>query len=212
MYIKVNEENEITELIKVGELPSENGYDIGEDVPEDILKCIFDYKYIDGEFVKRESADDERLEKLKRVKIESLSEVCRSVIIKGVDISDEHYSLEEHDQLNINDLKESALKGENVIYHADGGLFKTYTSEAFLALVKHLSDFKVFHNAYFNHLKAMIKGMTDLEEILNVSYGSPLTPDLQKSFDDLTKDMQFEIISIEDTTNYDSILYISSDY
>ena len=206
MYIQVNDSNEVIHLITVGEMPEKNGYEISDDTPEDILKHIFDYKYVDGKFVKKEDADSNRLMKLISAKIGSLSSICRSVITGGIDFNNEQYSLEEHDQLNLNDLKETALQGNSVLYHADGNLFRVYSSEEILSLIKLSSDFKVFHNTYFNYLKSVVNNMTTIEEVLSVNYGFPLTPDLQESFNVLTKDMNFEIPEIEDTTDYSSLL------
>ena len=51
MYIQTDKDNNIIQLITVGCCPAENGYEIPDDTSEDILKNIFSYKYINGEFV-----------------------------------------------------------------------------------------------------------------------------------------------------------------
>jgi hypothetical protein len=205
MYIQVNENMEIVRLIKVGVFPEENGYEIPDDTPADIIDHIFDYKYISGEFIKKANADSNRLKRIVDTKINVLSDICHEVIIKGIDFNGEHYSLEEHDQLNLNDLKEMAIQGQSVLYHSDGNLFRRYPPEEFLSLLKKIGEFKTFHMIYFNHLKSAVINMTDINEVLNVNYGSPLSPELQENFDILTQGMDFVIPNINDVTDYSLI-------
>ena len=129
MYIQTDKDNNIIQLITVGSCPAENGYEIPDDTSEDILKNIFSYKYIDGEFVFKDDTTNIKLQNVINAKLQFLSKTCNEQIEKGIDYNGSHYSLNSNDdQINLIqlgfDAKVSIITGqpleEPLMYHADG--------------------------------------------------------------------------------------------
>ena len=56
MYIRTDNEDNIVELIFIGSMPEKNGFKIDK-IDENIINDILNYKYINGEFIKREPRD-----------------------------------------------------------------------------------------------------------------------------------------------------------
>ena len=134
--------------------------------------------WFDGELVDIVGNVYTDLSPLKEHKIVNLSATCRDTIIAGVTVNDKHYSLKEDDQINIGNLAMAASTGQPVLYHADNELCEIYTAQEFLALTQAVTEYKIYHTTYFNHLKAWVQRSTTVDEINGITYGSPLPPDL----------------------------------
>ena len=207
MYIRTDDDHNILEVIVVGGIPKKNGYEV-DTIDESILSDIFSYKYIDGEFVKKET--DIRLEKIddiKQIKISMMSSICQTVIENGIDVNGEHYSLSAYDQLNIMKLESQARMNPNQFlpYHADGELCKLYSAEAIIALAEYATAWKLYWSTYFNHLKMEITNMTDVDQIISVTFGQALTDESNTSISQLLGDTVFTIEPISDEFDYDSL-------
>ena len=175
MYIQTNDNNDIIQLVKIGDKPQPDGYEIDADTDIKILQHIFDYKYIDGDFVLKENAGQERLKNLQNIKIQTMRDVCRQQIINGFDHTDgHHYSFEETDQLNLQNLSIMAAQGLTTSYKYDGGTYQFYTPEEMLKLTEHAANYIMFHRTYYNQLKDQVCQMTSTDDVLKVNYGMEL--------------------------------------
>lgn len=207
MTIILDEEKNIIQLIMVGKSLDENAIEVG-DIELSIVRNIFDYKYIDGEFILKDTAYSERLEKLKQAKIKTMSQICNEEIIKGVTYGGERYSLTLDDQTNISNLTILAVQGNSVPYHADGrgANCKIFTAEEFIQFSSYCQQFKIYHLTYFNQLKGYINSLTNTEDILSVNYGDKLTGDYATALATLTNNFQYNMPVIQDKNDYTDIL------
>lgn len=206
MFIQTNESSEIIQLITVGDKPLENGYEI-ENIEEEVLENIFDYKYIDGNFVLKDNIVQEKLEKVKKTKIKKMSSICNKTIVSGITLNSEDYSLETNDQLTILALKQIAESGNIVKYHANGKECRIYEPEEFLILANTALSYIDFHRTYFNKLKSDINDMVDINKVINVQYGQSLSEQRQSEFKALMGDIIFEFKNIIDNTNYQHMIH-----
>lgn len=206
----MDNDHNIVEVILIGGMP-ENGFEINElDVPEDILRDIFKYKYIDGEFIKNELEPrdmlQENIETIRTMKIEWLSSVCHNLIEKGIDVDGHHYSLSGNDQLELLRLESIAKLSPltPIYYHADGEKYRVYSAKEFLNIVTKALTWITYHRIYFNLLKSEILEMTNAYDIIKINYGAPLNNSnstLLKSI--LTESVIPEIVY--DESNYESM-------
>lgn len=207
MYIRTDDDHNILEVIVVGMKPETNGYEV-DTIDEEILSDVLSYKYIDGNFVKKET--DMRLEKIddiKQIKISMMSSICQNVIEGGFDLNDEHYSLSAYDQINIMKLESQARLNPDqpLPYHADGELCKLYTAEDIITLAEYATGWKLYWSTYFNHLKNEILNMTDVDQIISVKFGQTLSDDSNTSISQILGDTVFTITPIVDDFDYDSL-------
>lgn len=207
MYIRTDDDHNILEVIIVGGKPEKNGYEV-DTIDESILPDILSYKYIDGQFIKRET--DIRLDKIdeiREIKINMMSSICQSVIENGIDVNGEHYSLTAHDQLNIMNLESQARINPNkpLPYHADGEMCRLYSAEEIIILAESAASWISYWSTYFNHLKAEIIKMTDIDEIISVKFGQSLSDVNDASIKHILGDTSFTIEPISDGFDYDGL-------
>lgn len=177
MYIRTDDNGNVVELIKIGGIPEENGYEL-DTINDDILKDILSYKYIDGEFIKNEDRDilQENIEYIKELKINFLSSACHNMIENGIDVNGSHYSLTSNDQIEMIKL-ESMIKmnpDTPVFYHADGEKCRMFSAEEFLVISTTALGWITYHRTYFNLMKSEIIDMTNAHDIIHINYGAPL--------------------------------------
>lgn len=208
MFIKTDENNNIIQLISVGSKPTENGYEIPNDTPTEIIQNIFDYKYEDGKLVRKDDVDEGRLIKLKEAKIANMSIVCNEVIERGIDYNGDHYSLEQTDQINLMKLESVAMADPTAVifYHADNQLCRQYTSEEIVTIAQLSVSYITYHTTYFNFMKAQIMSMTTTDEVLSVNYGMKLADQFQEQLDAYASQLPFTMEVIPDTSDYSGIL------
>lgn len=119
-------------------------------------------------------------------KIAELSSACNKAIEDGVTIQidgvDEHFSygIASGDQSNIDSLFQlSAATKLDQAYHCDGGSCKLYTAEQIATLYIAEKMNCSGQQTYFNQLKHMLedtyKEESDVETVLGIVYGTPLT-------------------------------------
>ena len=209
MLIVVDENKNITQLITVGGIPSDTTFEIPDDIDENILKNIFSYRYVNGEFVLKEDVDSEKLKKIKEQKISAMSQECNNQITLGVDWNGDHYSLTLDDQTNIGNLTLLASAGKSVPYHADGdgANCRFFTAEEFVQFSTYCQQFKVYHLTYYNQLKGYINSLTNIDDILSINYGTPLPGEYAEALSTMTGGFEYVIPIVEDKGNYNSILY-----
>lgn len=207
MYIQTQADGTITQVITVGVKPTENGYEIERSsIPDEILQHIFQYKYIDGEFVKNETVLESKIDQIRSMKIANMSAICNQLITHGVDFNNEHYSLTSDDQINLMKLESIATLSPStqIFYHPDGGLCRAYSTEEILQLANLATMWIVYHTTYFNFTKAQLSQETDAEKIINFQYGDTLN-------DAFNTQIQ-QIASGIDTSNMPTILDDPEEY
>lgn len=114
----------------------------------------------------------------KTLKIREMKNTCENLIYAGIDVtlSDEeshHFSLTDHDQLDIFKLEMIARSGEQEFlpYHEDGELCKFYPAQDIIAIADCATNFIMYHTTYFNSLKAYINSLRSLNTVARVVYG-----------------------------------------
>lgn len=210
MFIRTNDDHKIVEVIIVGVKPKKNGYEI-DSIPEDVLKDILNYKYIDGQFVKSSEEENTRnkyIEQIRAMKLQAMSDTCGALINAGIDYGDEHYSLNTTDQINLMKLESVARFSPNtpILYHADGKECRVYSNDEILNIANRGIGLITYHTTYHNQLKAMIKKMTNVDDIINVKYGMKLDDVHDAQFKALTSGIEFPMDEIEDTFDYESLI------
>lgn len=136
---------------------------------------------IEPELVQEEPEEDENsnitISYVKESKIKEMKSKCSNMITTGFDIvlSDGktyHFSLTLQDQLNLITSSQMVSDGaEEIPYHADGELCKYYASIDMKKIIAKANDFKTYHVAYFNSLKAYINSLRSIDKVAAISYG-----------------------------------------
>ena len=140
-------------------------------VTSDAAKCIYTV-HIDAE-------DTESLSTAIKNKLEELSDICTKTIYDGLDIqlsdgTTEHFTLEEHDQLNLSDIGLQLLQGaETISWHADDETqhCKFYSSTDANTIISTLTLYKSYHITYFRDLRIYVRSLTDISAVKTIIYG-----------------------------------------
>ena len=151
---------------------------------------VYNYKYIDGDVIEC-TAEEKKMENFPSVvakKISELSGTCTNTIYKGIDVtladgSIEHFTLDEHDQLNLSGLALKLLMGATEIaWHEDDTTVpcKFYSAEDANTIINSLIAFKEYHITYYRDLRIYVNSLTTTEEVDSVVYGVDI-PDEYKS-------------------------------
>lgn len=124
--------------------------------------------------------DQPTVEQVREEKLKEAGDACTAAIYAGVDVEGSHYSLTEHDQMEIMAQYATIKEGAAAVpYHADGELCRMYTAEEFTALAQAATSHIFAHRTYCNHLNAWIR-RADLEELAGIVYGAELPEDLEQ--------------------------------
>lgn len=116
-------------------------------------------------------------------KLKMASETCQKLIYGGIDVElsggVEHFSLELHDQANIDAMFTAVTLGaKEYQYHSDGGQMKVYSAADIVALYHAYKSFVTNQTAYCNFLRVWVKRETDKAVLGDIAYGSVLPDDL----------------------------------
>ena len=208
MILRLDDESNIIEVITVGGDPCSEGCLEVFDVPTDILEDIFSYKYIDGQFVRRDNVDDSLLQEARSIKIEFLNKTCHALIEGGIDVGDDHYSLTSEDQINLSKLTTQAalMPSVPIFYHADGQLCRQYTPEEMTMIAAIGVGWVTYHTTYFNYAKAYIESLTDFDDIAEFKYGMRLDQELETQLETIlaTTGITFDQ-EIDDHFDYETL-------
>ena len=128
------------------------------------------------------------LEITKAKKIDELDRLCNKHICEGTDVLlstglTEHFTLDEHDQLNLSGIALKILMGnETISWHNSDkeSSCKFYSVEDAKTIISTLTSFKEYHITYFRDLRIYINTLITEEEVNNIEYGFVL-PDNFKS-------------------------------
>lgn len=209
MYIRTDNDGKIIEMIFVGGMPTENGYEVDETtVDREILEHVLEYKYINGEFIKNEDYRLTKIDDIKQQKISFMNQTCNYSITKGIDYNGEHYSLTELDQINLARVEYSIKSNPDlsVLYKADGKNFREYTADEILELSSLVYRWVTYHRMYLNLVKEQISSMNNIDDIITMKYGEPLIPQYQSQLSNIIPDddpdLHIEIVA--DDFDYES--------
>ena len=131
-----------------------------------------------------ETAEEPTIEFVRTAKIAALSRACNTAIVSGVDVVLEdgeahHFSLTVEDQLNLISLQSLLATGQtHVPYHADGEACRYFSANDFIAVLTKATEWKIYHESYFNNLKAWVLQMDDIQQIGAVQYGDSIPEEL----------------------------------
>ena len=123
------------------------------------------------------------LPSLMEKKVSMANDTCQQMIYAGIDVAlsggEEHFSLELHDQANIESMFTAVTLGaKEQQYHSDGGEMKVYSAVDVVALYAAYKSHVTKHTTYCNFLKAWIKREEDKTVLGKIVYGSELPEDL----------------------------------
>lgn len=124
------------------------------------------------------------------------SEACGKAIISGIDLTlangqSYHFSLTIEDQINLASLQTLIAGGsQSVPYHADGEPCRYFSAEEFLSLTSAATQWKLYHESYFNSLREYINSLEDIPSLNAVAYGMDI-PEAYKS--SVLKDLEAHI-------------------
>lgn len=142
------------------------------------------------------------LEQAMAVKLAELSEVCGAAINAGATVTlpdgtEEQFTYSTADQANISEMFTACLMGaESYPYHANDEACKTYTAAQIMAIYGTLSMYKTGQLTYHNQLKQYVKTLDDMEDVLAVVYGQPLTDDYLTAYNTLMQEAQAQMQAV----------------
>ena len=115
---------------------------------------------------------------LQSSKKQEISQACEQAIYSGVDVtltdgSTEHFSLTEHDQLNLFGKQVQLAAGITQLeYHSDGQPCRYYDAADMQLIVSAAMEFVSYHTTYCNSLNMWISSAESAEEIQQIYYGA----------------------------------------
>ena len=118
------------------------------------------------------------LEEVRAGKKAEVSAACEQIIYAGINVTlsdgtTEHYSLTEHDQLNLFGKQIQVTAGQAQIeYHADGQPCRYYTAVDMQAIIQAAMWHVSYHTTYCNALNMWIAGCQSTEEVQEIFYGA----------------------------------------
>lgn len=125
------------------------------------------------------------LEELQAAKKREISQACENAIYSGVDVklsdgSTEHFSLTEHDQLNLFGKQVQLAAGTTELeYHADGQPCRYYSAKDMQIITSMAMDFVSYHTTYCNAVNMWIAGCETADEIQQIYYGADVPEQYQ---------------------------------
>lgn len=118
------------------------------------------------------------LEEVRAGKKAEVSAACEQIIYAGINVTlsdgtTEHYSLTEHDQLNLfGKLSQISVGAAQLEYHADGQSCRYYTAIDMQAIIQAAMWHVSYHTTYCNALNMWIAGCQSTEEVQEIFYGA----------------------------------------
>lgn len=130
--------------------------------------------------------EENLLELEKSKKIKEMNSTSKYLITNGIDIGNNHYTLNEYDQINIITLGSLAQQGKCVPYHASGQNCRIYQPEEMIELLTQATNWITYHTTYVNLIKSQINSLSNIEEVKNCYYGMDLNPEYQEIINSIT--------------------------
>jgi hypothetical protein len=120
------------------------------------------------------------LAELQAYKKQEISAACEQEIYSGVDVtfadgSAEHFSLTEHDQLNLFGKQVQLAAGvEQLEYHSDGQACRYYSATDMQLIIAAAMQFVSYHTTYCNAINMWILGCESTKELQAIYYGADI--------------------------------------
>jgi hypothetical protein len=127
---------------------------------------------------------------LRAKQLSTINAMCQQTIYNGIDVElssgVQHFSLEAHDQTNIDSMFTAVTMGASEYpYHCDGGQCVMYSAADIAALYVAYKIFVTRQTTYCNISKAWMERENDNAVIGSYTYGCALPDDLQKQMDEI---------------------------
>ena len=125
------------------------------------------------------------LAELQTAKRQEISRACEQIIYSGADVtltdgSTEHFSLTEHDQLNLFGKQVQLAAGaEQLEYHSDGQPCRYYSAADMQTIITAAMQHVSYHTTYCNALNMWVAGVQTAEEIQQIFYGADVPEQYQ---------------------------------
>lgn len=124
------------------------------------------------------------LDNVKAKKHKELSKICEERIFAGVDVDinglTKHFSLTEHDQLNLFGKQVQLASGaEQLEYHADGQACCYYSAAEMQLIIETAMAYVSYNTTYCNALYMWIDGCKTIEEVKSITWGSDVPVEYQ---------------------------------
>lgn len=125
------------------------------------------------------------LKELQVSKKREISQACETAIYAGVDVklsdgSTEHFSLTEHDQLNLFGKQVQLAAGaEQLEYHSDGQPCRYYSAEDMQIITSTAMAYVSYHTTYCNAVNMWITGCESADELQQIFYGADVPEQYQ---------------------------------
>lgn len=127
----------------------------------------------------------ETLEEIKAAKKQEIGQACETAIYFGVDVtltdgSTEHFSLTEHDQLNLFGKQVQLAAGTDQLeYHSDGQACRYYSAKDMQLITSAAMAYVSYHTTYCNAVNMWIAGCETADEIQQIYYGADVPEQYQ---------------------------------
>lgn len=114
-----------------------------------------------------------------------ISRECERIIYRGVNVAltdgmAEHFSLTEHDQLNLFGKQAQLAAGaERVEYHADGQPCRYYSAADMQAIIQAAMFHVSYHTTYCNALNMWLADCQTVEDVQQIFYGADVPDEYQ---------------------------------
>lgn len=121
---------------------------------------------------------DELLKAAKTSKHQEISTACEKIIYTGVSVAlqdntVEHFSLTEHDQINLFGKQSQLIEGaDRLEYHADGQPCRYYSAADMHSIIQAAMFHVSYHTTYCNALNMWIAGCQAAEDVQQIFYGA----------------------------------------
>lgn len=118
------------------------------------------------------------LAELQVAKKAEVAAACERAIYKGVSVTladgnTEHFSLTEHDQINLFGKQSQLAAGtEQLEYHADGQPCRYYSASDMQSIIQAAMFHVSYHTTYCNALNMWLAGCQSTEEVETIFYGA----------------------------------------
>lgn len=125
------------------------------------------------------------LEEVHASKKAEVSAACEQIIYAGINVTlsdgtTEHYSLTEHDQLNLfGKLSQITAGATQLEYHADGQPCRYYSAADMQAIIQAAMWHVSYHTTYCNALNMWIAGSQTADEVAQIFYGADVPEEYQ---------------------------------
>lgn len=124
------------------------------------------------------------LDNVKAKKHKELSKICEERIFAGVDVDinglTKHFSLTEHDQLNLFGKQVQLASGAKQLeYHADGQACCYYSAAEMQLIIETAMAYVSYNTTYCNALYMWIDGCKTIEEVKSITWGSDVPVEYQ---------------------------------